>query len=425
MTSTLIKCGKLYDGLKDELQPDMQILVEGAHIKAVGKNLDHPADVNIVDLSDATVTPGMIDAHVHPEKMTKKPSAVTESDVYRGLATLKRAQTALEQGFTTMRCMGEFYSRSYVTIDVKRAIDQGHFRAARLIVAHGCATSGSHGDFSQSQASHPELCIVLEKFRSIVGDGPEFFRNAIRRERKLGYDFVKIMATGGFMTETDSPEDQQLSDDELEMIINTAHEVGLSVTAHAYGSELVKKLIQKGIDGIEHAAMVDEETMQMIVDNNIYVVPTFSPYDEIVTGRNEKELLKKTPHLQAKLRHYAEELKKGRKVIVKCMNDKYAHIGYGTDYTYECGEEYSAMLRSGVDPFRILQSATKINAEILGIDDMVGTIQPGKRADISAWRKDLLTDHEALLDCAYVMKDGLPYPTKKAVTGGEDCSTPA
>jgi len=414
--SILIRCGKLYDGIHNELQENMEILVQGKYIAAVGKNLSRPADAEIVDLSDATVTPGMIDAHVHPDFMDSESffqEALYASDNWKTLATLRCAQKALKRGFTTLRTLGSFSTYSYVCVDVKRAIDEGYFPGARLVVSQGCATSGSHGDFTQHLRNKFDLADYLEERSISIGNGPDFFRKLVRKQKKYGCDFIKIIATGGFATPHDSPEEQHFSDEELKAIIETAKEVGLTVTAHAYTGELITKLVNMGIDGIEHGALIDEKTARLMEQKNVYLVPTFCPYDEVI-NLDEEKLAKKPVEFQAKLRKYSEQLKESRKIII---NSK-IKLGYGTDFVavhnnYECGYEYSAWLRSGVDPFRALKAATSINAEILQLEDKIGTIEPNKYADIAAWKRDLLTDHRALLDCCFVMKEGVIYDTEK------------
>lgn len=156
---------------------------------------------------------------------------------------------------------------------------------------------------------------------------------------------------------------------------------------------------------------MDEETAKMFEDSGTYLVPTFCPYNEVI-NINEENLKKKDPEFQAKLRYYAKWLQEGRKIIVKSN----IFLGYGTDIfgvynAYECWYEYQSMMRAGMDPFRILQAATSNNAKILGVDKQLGSIEPGKLADVVAWHRDLLTDEDALTECDFVMKDGKIYPS--------------
>ncbi len=408
MSYTKIICGKLYDGIHDELQTNQEILIEDKCIIEVGEHVWAPEDCNIIDLSHLTVTPGMIDAHVHASFFDWREidkDAVYYSDAMRTLAVSECSRRALAGGFTTIRHVG-WFQEDY-SLDVKRAIDAGFIDGSRMIVApHFLCAPGSHGDSTQKIATNPKLARFLEDRYPTMGSGSEFFRDAVRHEVKIGADFIKIMATGGFFTPNDSPEDKQLSYDEMKAIIETAHSLNTTVTAHAYTSELVTTLAELGIDGIEHASLVDEDTVRLLEEKDIYVVPTFCPYDEVVL-LDEEKLAEKSPEFQRKLRYYRDNLVKSRELLKKSN----LRLGYGTDLVvnyqnYECGREYSAWLRNGMDPFRTLKAATAVNADILGISDKVGTIEPGKYADIAAWKRDLLSDDKALLDCAFVMKEG-------------------
>ena len=408
MSYTKIICGKLYDGIHDALQEHCQILIKDKYIVEVGEDVTSPEDCKVVDLSHLTVTPGMIDAHVHASFFDWREidkDAVYYSDAMRALAVSECARRALAGGFTTIRHVG-WFQEDY-SLDVKRAIKAGFLEGARMVVApHFLCAPGSHGDSTQKIATNPKLSRFLETCYPTMGSGAEFFRDAVRHEVKLGADFIKIMATGGFFTPNDSPEDKQLSYEELKAIIETAHSLHTTVTAHAYTTELVQTLAELGIDGIEHASLIDEETARILEEKDIYVVPTFCPYDEIVL-LDEEKLAQKSPEFQRKLRYYRDNLVESREILKKSK----LRLGYGTDLVvgyqnYECGREYSAWLRNGMDAFRALKAATAVNADILGISDKVGTIEPGKYADIAAWRRDLLTDDKALLDCAFVMKEG-------------------
>lgn len=409
MSYTKLLCGQLYDGLKDCLQPGQEILIEGNKILEVGPHTASPQGCKVIDLSALTVTPGMIDAHVHASFFDWREigkDAVYYSDGMRALAAAECARKALSGGFTTIRHIGWF--RQDYSLDVKRAIDAGFIQGARMVAApHFLCAPGSHGDSTQKLAVNPALSNFMEGQYPTMGSGVDFFRSAVRHEVKIGADFIKIMATGGFFTPNDSPEDIQLSDEELKAIIDTAHALHTTVTAHAYTSDLVDKLANLGIDGIEHASLVDRETIHHLEDQDIYVVPTLCPYDEIVL-LDEEKLCQKSPEFQRKLRHYRDRLVESRRLLL----DSNLRLGYGTDLVvgyqnYECGREYSAWLRNGVDPYRALKAATAENARILGLDDRIGTIEPGKLADVAAWGRDLLKDHAALLNCVFVMKEGV------------------
>ena len=412
-----IKCGKLYDGLKDELQENMEILIEDKYIKEVGHNLECPEGTEIIDLSDMTVTPGMIDAHVHPfffEWRRFEDDTIVNSPGYRALATYHAAEKELYGGFTTIRSIGSFFESH--ELDVKRAINEGYLPGARMIVApHLLGTTGSHGDMSQTYRTNPEVFDAVQGFAPGIGNGPDFFTAAVRREKKMGADFIKIMATGGFATPYDDPDDIQLSDAELKAVMDTAKSLSIPVTAHVYGTRLMNKLLDLEIDGMEHGSMMDEATAKRFEESGTYLVPTFSPYQDIVYP-DPVNFAKKSIPFQRKAEKYRAQLQRGREII---KNSK-IKLGYGTDFVsvhnpYESGWEFSAWLNSGCDPFRALQAATKNNAEICGVDDIVGTLEPGKYADIAGWKRDLLTDPDALRDCSFVMKEGIQYEAQSYI----------
>lgn len=415
---TYIKCGKLYNGIEDEFKEGWNILVKGKEIEAVGRDIPMPENAKVIDLSDAAVTPGMIDAHMHMDFYDWhhiREEVYHSSEEAKTIAIVRCAGKALSRGFTTVRHMGGITSNGLGVLDVKHAIEKGYITGSRIVAApRFLCTAGSHGDLSQGMAKNPELSDLLQKQRGTLGSGKDFFVNAVREEIKYGADFIKIMATGGFFTPYDNPLQQQLNDEEMEAIIRTAHEWGKTVTAHVYSPDHMKKLIKYGIDGMEHCSLMDEETAEMITDRGIYVVPTFCPYEEAI-HYDPVELQNKQPEFREKLERYKDALQAGREVIKSCK----CILGYGTDFVanhanYESGYEYKAWRKSGMEAFRTLAAATRINAGILGLEDRIGTLEEGKLADISAWKRDLINDPEALLDCAFVMKEGVEYPTEKA-----------
>lgn len=413
---TYIICGKLYDGIKDELQENQKILISGDQIVEVGPQVEKPESAKVIDLSDATVTPGLIDAHMHMDYVDwrKIGNEINfTSEERKTLAVLRTAQKSLSRGFTTVRHPGGVSSTGFGVLAVRDMINQGYFSGSRIVAAARLmCTAGSHGDMSQMFKNKPDLSFAVQNMIHSLGAGKDFFVNAVREEIKAGSDFIKIMATGGFFSPFDNPVQQQLNEEEMEAIIRTAHEWGKTVTAHVYTSKQIRQLVKHGIDGLEHCSLMDEETAQMIAEAGCYIVPTFCPYEEAVHYDPEK-LKSKTPNFRRKLELYKDGLQKGREVIKSCK----CRLGYGTDLVsihqnYESGYEYKAWMESGMDPFRALAAATSVNAQILQLQDKIGTIEKGKLADISAWKRDLLTDPKALLDCAFVMKEGQVYQTE-------------
>lgn len=412
-----IICGKLYDGIHDEFYENRKILVDGDKIAAVGIDVPCPEEAEVIDLSGFTVTPGLIDAHMHMDYFdwhTVREEVYTTSEEMKTLAIARCAKKVLERGFTSVRHVGGITSKGYGALDVKYAIEKGYIEGARIVAAPlFLCSAGSHGDMSQGYSRNPELSAIMQGMRTTLGSGKDFFANAVREQIKYGSDFLKIMATGGFFTPNDTPFQQQLNDEELRAIMQTAKELGKTVTAHVYTNELMNKLLDFGIDGMEHGSLMNEETAARIEDMGVYLVPTMCPYEEAVHYDAEQIKLKQ-PEFRKKLELHKEALQAGREVICKSK----MFMGYGTDFVanhqnYESGYEFEAWLKSGMTGFQALKAATSNNARILQLEDEIGTLEAGKQADISAWGRDLLKDPKALLDCAFVMKGGKAYETVK------------
>ncbi len=415
----VLRCGRLYDGITPEWKNGQSILVEEDHIAEIGTDIIVPDGAKIIDLTDCQVTPGMIDAHMHMDYFdwhTVREEVYMQSEEAKTLAVARCAEKTLRRGFTTVRHVGGITSNGYGVLDVKRAIEKGYFPGSRIVAAPMfLCSAGSHGDLSQGFAGNPRLSRTLQEERQTLGAGKDYFVNAVREQVKYGSDFLKIMATGGFFTPYDTPIQQQLNDEELNAIIHTAHELGKTVTAHVYTNELMQKLIAFGIDGMEHGSLMNRETAQLIEAKGLYLVPTFSPYEEAV-HYDPEEIKKKQPEFQRKLELYKDALQAGREVI--CHSK--IRLGYGTDFVanhqnYESGYEYEAWLKSGMKPFDALKAATSVNAEILQLSDRIGTLEKGKLADIAAWKRDFMQDTKALLDCAFVMKEGICYQTESCL----------
>jgi len=413
MSEYYVRCGACFDGVHQDLQERTGILIQDGRIVKVQEDLPRPRGVEMLDLSHLTVTPGLIDAHVHFDFRADQPAGVgarfLASDEMKTLTLLYNAQQALKRGFTTVRHVGGKIS-AFGAVDVKRAIDSGMFEGARLIVvAHAIGTSGCHTDASAAFRSNPRLSEAMEGLYANLGTGVDFARAAARREIKYGADAVKLMVTGGFASPNDGPEDIQMEEDEIRAVLSVAQHLGKPTTAHVYTAQMVTLLVNMGITGVEHASMIDRATVDRMLERGTYVVPTFVPYEEIIT-QNGDTMPQKPPEFREKLIRYAQELRQGREILVDAILHTDLLVGYGTDIVnqypnYDCWREFKAWRDNGIPALRTLTAACSANAKIICRPDL-GCIAPGQTADLAGWDRDLLNDHEALSECAFVMKEG-------------------
>ncbi len=411
----LIRCGKLFDGIHEEWQKDMDVLVDDRKIAMVGCHLPVPEGAEIMDLRHLTVTPGLIDAHVHGHILTwqEMDTVLFQSEGYNTLAYLHNAQRCLERGFTSIRVTG-LGPLGFGAVDCRKLIDRGFFPGARMVVAcHAFGCPGMPGDMSMHAAANPYLSDFMQP--SFIGSGADFFANQVRREIKYGSDYIKTFISGSFLSPDGGPDVCYLSDTELRAIIETAHELGKPVTAHVYPGHVMRRLLAMGIDGMEHGALMDEETARLYEESGAYLVSTFAPFQDMIE-ENEEFIAQNTEDAQKKLRKYAPLLRRGREIICSSR----IRLGFGSDFwavhqPYESCYEYRCWRRSGMSALRTLRAATSVNAEILGIQDKVGTIEPGKLADLAGWSRDLEQDPDALFECSFVMKEGTVYPTGNIV----------
>ena len=416
-----IICGKFFDGINMELKENIRIITEGKNILSVGEKLACPSDAEIVDLSELTVTPGLIDSHVHYEFVgpaTFSTYAITDTDEMKALNTVHNAMESLQRGFTTIRTTGTAF-RGFGCMDAKRAIDRGMFPASRMIVApHALGISGGHWDFSVFYMNtNPYVCELLEQ-PFAFGAGAYAFKQLVRKQVKYGADFIKIMAAGGFASPGDDPGEMQLDREEIKAIIDTAKLCSKPVAAHAYTSETIDLLIELGISEIEHGTLMKPHTANLIEEKDIYYVPTiFSlmPPDE---DSDLSKLPPKSPAYERKLAKYGAQLSESRKVVIDLIKNSKATIGLGSDIVAlysncDSWREFKAWRDIGIGPLRTLVAATSANAKIIGRNDL-GAITAGKTADIAGWGRDIMTDHKAVSECDFVMKEGIIYKTKKS-----------
>jgi imidazolonepropionase-like amidohydrolase len=408
----VIQAGRVFDGVQDRLTGPLEILVVGGRIMEMDRRVARPAGAVVVDLSHAVVTPGLIDLHEHPMvRNATDPGAsarelVQTSSAMKTLVAQHNLERVLLAGFTSVRALGgnDF---EWGLVDLRRAIAAGLVDGPRLFVAaHAGGSIGGHADALQGYAGNPAA--VRQLAQPGIGSGSDFFARWVRDEFRYGSNLIKIMASGGFASPNDLPDQPQMSEEEVRALIHTAHGVGMPVTAHAYPGDVIRMLVASGIDGIEHGALIDSAAVRAMEQSNTPLVPTMSIYDPAIT-LDSAVLAGLTPYFAAKLRQYHDQLAQSRRLIVA----SHMRIGYGSDcgFGFPCWEawrEFESMVHAGLTPFQALRAATSVAAGVLGQPDL-GVLAVGKTADLAAWGSDPMTDARALRTCVFVMKDGRIY----------------
>jgi len=399
---TYIYAGQLFDGTGNEIRENVTIIISGETIESVENGfLDPDSDTRLIDLSDQTVLPGLIDLHVHLEGETN-PNRYLETFTMdpeeRALRSVMFARRTLEAGFTTVRDLGG----TGVNTALRDAIASGYIDGPRVIsVGKSLATTGGHADptnsFKQSLMGHPGP-------EDGVVNGVADAREAVRQRYKNGADHIKITATGGVLSVAKSGQNPQFMDDELRAIVETADDYDMHVAAHAHGKEGMMRAVLAGVKTIEHGTYMDEEVMQAMIDNDSYYVPT------ILAGNFVAEKAEIDGYFPDLVRPKAREI---GPLIQETFGKAYSYgvpIAFGTDSGVSPhggnAKEFELMVEAGMPEVEAILSSVKTASEVLGLQDQIGSIEPGKHADIIAVDINPLEDITALQNVVFVMKGG-------------------
>jgi len=399
---TYIHAGQLFDGTGNEIKENVTIIISGETIESVEDGfLDPDSDTRLIDLSDQTVLPGLIDLHVHLEGETN-PNRYLETFTMdpeeRALRSVMFARRTLEAGFTTVRDLGG----TGVNTALRDAIASGYIDGPRVIsVGKSLATTGGHADptnsFKQSLMGHPGP-------EDGVVNGVADAREAVRQRYKNGADHIKITATGGVLSVAKSGQNPQFMDDELRAIVETADDYDMHVAAHAHGKEGMMRAVLAGVKTIEHGTYMDEEVMQAMIDNDSYYVPT------ILAGNFVAEKAEIDGYFPDLVRPKAREI---GPLIQETFGKAYSYgvpIAFGTDSGVSPhggnAKEFELMVEAGMPEVEAILSSVKTASEVLGLQDQIGSIEPGKHADIIAVDINPLEDITALQNVVFVMKGG-------------------
>jgi imidazolonepropionase-like amidohydrolase len=405
-TRTIVYAGHLLDAKSGKMLANQQIVIEGDKILSVGPSAGPGAKAgyNIIDLSKATVLPGLIDAHTHltfsPDQFGYQSLGI--SVPREALTGAKNAKTTLEAGFTTVRNVG---ASGFTDIALRDAINDGELSGPRIIASGpALGITGGHCD---------ENLLPYEFHYSAdgVADGIPAVQHKVRENIKYGADVIKICATGGVMSKGDDPHASQYTQEEMRAIVADAHRLGRKVAAHAHGAQGVTWASEAGVDSVEHGHLMNDESIATLKKNGTYLVPTLYLLDwnkETMAKRNMPDYIQKKMQMVG-----AEAENNARKAFQAGVK-----IALGTDAAvYPHGlnaHEFEVYTRLGMTNLQAIQSSLINGADLLGWSDKVGTIEPGKWADIIAVDGDPLSDIKVLQHVRFVMKGGTVYKNEYA-----------
>ena len=365
-------------------------------------------EAELIDLSGAFVMPGFIDLHVHLTGQSGDGSGgafVRETDAHAALRAARYAKRTLLAGFTTVRNLG---SRGEAMFALRDAIRAGYVPGPKILVAGAAITpTGGHADL---HGYRPEILEVLAS--SGVCDGADDCRRAVRLQVKRGADVIKVTATGGVLSNTNTGTGQQFTDEELRAIAETAHALGRKVTAHAHDKPGIEAALRAGFDSIEHAMWADAETMTLFLETGAWLVPTVYP---ITYVGDTPERMKQGPFKDLPPASMEKLLRLGRqpKDMTKLAYEMGVPIALGTDSGVsphgENAHEFLEYTAIGMTPMEALVAGTLGAAEAAGIADEVGSLVPGKAADIVAMARSPLDDITEVLRPVFVMRDGIVF----------------
>lgn len=394
----IVKAARLLDGHGGAPLSPAMVRIDGERVTAVGAILPVPSGARVIDLGPATLVPGLIDLHTH---LTDKfgihweEALVKTTPAEAALWGARNARVTLEAGFTTCREMGPTWP--YVDVALRNAIEAGAVPGPRLLVPGNYVSStGGAGDARQF-SPYVDVPIVRN-----LADGPAEVLKAVRTHFKNGADFIKILATGAVLSKGIDPGAQQYSDEEIQAAVTEATRWGRQVGAHAHGAAGVKAAIRAGVRTIDHGTMLEDEAIELLraARGRTYFVPTLltSEYIQNSASTPESEKERDRKIRESEIRSFKMALEAG------------LPIGFATDSGViphgANGSEFRIRVQYGESAMSAIVSATRLNAEIIGWSDRVGTIEPGKFADLTAVSGDPLKDITELERVRFVMKGG-------------------
>jgi imidazolonepropionase-like amidohydrolase len=397
----VIHAGTLIDGVSASARQQVSIVVRGNRILAVQPGFIAPEGADVVDLSRQTVLPGFIDMHDHATDKPDEGAAgrFTRSDAQAGIWAVINARRDIETGFTSVRDVG---SEGTAVPVLRAAIEANAAIGPRFWSAlEELSPTGGHAD----PMNGPPTRLIFSDRPYYVVDGAEAMRIAVREHHRRGANVIKLMVSGGVGSVEDDPSLLLMTDEEMRVAVETAHSLGMKVAAHAHGKKAVDQAVRAGVDSIEHGTFADAESYELMRQHGTFLVPTLLVADELLkTATQHPERLPPTVADKARrvLPLMSDNAGRAYRAGVK--------IAFGTDVSSSSdrnkAEEFELLARAGLRPMDALFAATRNAAELLGASQDVGSIQPGRYADIVAVNGDPLADMKILQSVDFVMKGG-------------------
>lgn len=405
----VLKAARMFDGKSGSLSTPGLLVVSEGKIVGVGASTAVPAGAETIDLGDATLLPGFIDAHTHLTMMYSDDwkqnliDRLQKSVAEQAIDASANARVTLMAGFTTVRDVG---SSDYLDVALRNAIRDGAVPGPRMLVTvHALGSTGGHCDHGGGfrQGLFGKETDALDG----VINGPDQARYAVRLDHKYGADIIKVCATGGVLSLTDDVDTPQLTQAELDAIVDEAHALRRKTAAHAHGNEGAKRAVLAGIDSIEHGSFVQDDTLDLMKKRGTYLVPT------LIAGESLGEKIDKGMYLPPAIIVKTRAALASRSQMFQHAVAKGVKIGFGTDAAvYQHGrnaEEFHLMVDLGMKPMDALRSAAIADAELLGLQDKIGTLEAGKLADIVAVPGNPAENIRQTEKVFFVMKEGVIY----------------
>ncbi len=397
-----LKAKRLYDGKSDRVVTPGVVIVKAGKIVAAGDRVTIPVEARVIELGDATLMPGLMDAHTHlsfeatNDWAADELSSLKKEPTERALEASRHARATLEAGFTTVRDLG---SSDAIDIGLRNAIARGLISGPRMLVAtHAISARGGHCDPTEG---YRRGLIKEPGIEQGVADGPDQMRAIVRLNAKYGADVIKVCASGGVLSQTDKVDSAQLTQAELTAVADEAHALGKRVAAHAHGSEAAKRAVRAGIDSIEHGSFLDDEALDLMRAKGTYLVYTPVP---CILDRLDKGNAPDAVKQKAKAATGAME------ATLKRALAKGVKIAFGSDAAVcphgSQGGQFALLAKAGMKPLAALRTAMSVDAQLLGVADKLGTLEAGKLADVIAVAGDPSIDLAAMTKVTFVMKDG-------------------